>query len=41
MFEIEYKGANAVIITKKKLRVLFDPNLEIVGGKNFSVNNDL
>ena len=41
MFEIEYKGANAVIITTKKLRVVFDPNLEIVGGKNVSVNNDV
>jgi len=41
MFEIEYKGANAVIITTKKLRVVFDPNLEIVGGKNVSVNNDI
>ena len=34
MFEVEYKGANAVIVTTKKLRVVFDPNLEIVGGKN-------
>ncbi len=25
MFEIEYKGANAVIITTKKLRAVFDP----------------
>ena len=41
MFEIEYKGANAVIITTKKLRVVFDPNLEIVGGKNVSVSNDV
>ena len=41
MFEIEYKGANAVIITTKKLRVVFDPNLEIVGGKNVSVNLSL
>jgi len=41
MFEIEYKGANAVIITTKKLRVVFDPNLEIVGGKNVPVDNDV
>lgn len=41
MFEIEYKGANAVVFTTKKLRVVFDPNLEIAGGKNVSVNNDV
>jgi len=41
MFEVEYKGANAVIVTTKKLRVVFDPNLEIVGGKNVSVSNDV
>ncbi len=41
MFEIEYKGANAVVINTKKLRVVFDPNLDIVGGKNVPVNNDI
>ena len=41
MFEIEYKGANAVVINTRKLRVVFDPNLEIAGGKNVPVNNDI
>ena len=41
MFEIEYKGANAVVINTRKLRVVFDPNLEIAGGKNVPVDNDI
>lgn len=41
MFEIEYKGANAVVFTTKKLRVVFDPNVEVAGGKNVPVGNDV
>ena len=41
MFEIEYKGANAVVFTTKKLRVVFDPNIEVAGGKNVPVGNDV
>ena len=31
MFEIEYKGANCVIINTKKTRLVIDPKLSIVG----------
>ena len=41
MFEIEYKGANAVVFTTKKLQVVFDPNVEVAGGKNVPVGNDV
>lgn len=34
MFDIEYKGANAVIITTKKARALIDPKISIVGLKD-------
>jgi L-ascorbate metabolism protein UlaG (beta-lactamase superfamily) len=36
MFEIEYKGANSVIITTKKAKVVVDPKLSIVGLKDVS-----
>lgn len=39
MFEIEYKGANAVTLTTKKTSVIFDPNVSIVGLKNVDVKN--
>ena len=41
MFDIEYKGANAVIITTKKVKIVFDPSLTIAGGKNVSVKDDI
>ena len=41
MFDIEYKGANAVIITTKKVRVVFDPNLSLVGMNNVSVKDSI
>jgi L-ascorbate metabolism protein UlaG (beta-lactamase superfamily) len=34
MFEIEYKGANSVIITTKKVKLVVDPKLSIVGLKD-------
>ncbi len=34
MFEIEYKGANALIITTKKSRLITDPKLSLVGLKD-------
>lgn len=34
MFEIEYKGANSVIITTKKAKIVVDPKLSIVGLKD-------
>lgn len=36
MFEIEYKGANAVIISTKKGRLVIDPKLSLVGLKDIS-----
>lgn len=41
MFEIEYKGANAVVFTTKKVRVVFDPNLSLVGAKNVSTKDSV
>ncbi|HEU4830591.1 MAG TPA: MBL fold metallo-hydrolase [Candidatus Saccharimonadales bacterium] len=37
MFEIEYKGANAVIISTKKASIVVDPKLSVVGLKDLSV----
>lgn len=34
MFEIEYKGANCIIITTKKEKLIVDPKLSIVGLKD-------
>lgn len=34
MFEIEYKGANSVIISTKKLTIVTDPKLSLVGLKD-------
>ena len=33
MFDVEYKGANAVVFTTKSTRVVFDPALSLVGLK--------
>lgn len=41
MFEIEYKGANAVVLTTKKVRVVFDPNLSLAGAKNVSTKDSI
>lgn len=34
MFEIEYKGGNAVVITTKKVKVMIDPKRSVVGLKD-------
>ena len=34
MFDIEYKGANAVVITTKKTKALIDPKTSVVGLKD-------
>ena len=39
MFDIKYKGANAVVITTKKSTAVIDPNLTIVGGKDVPVKD--
>ncbi|MEI6851043.1 MAG: MBL fold metallo-hydrolase [Candidatus Saccharibacteria bacterium] len=38
MFEIEYKGANCVVISTKKAKIVVDPKLSIVGQKDISTN---
>lgn len=38
MFEIEYKGANAIVISTKKSKIVVDPKLSIVGLKDLNVN---
>lgn len=39
MFEIEYKGANSVVISTKKYTVVTDPKLSLVGLKDLSVKD--
>ena len=41
MFDIEYKGANAVIFTTKKLKVVVDPGLGIAGHKDVAVKDSV
>lgn len=41
MFDIEYKGANTVIFTTKKTKVIFDPKLSLVGGADISVKDSV
>jgi len=37
MFDIEYKGANCVVITTKKAKIIVDPKLSIVGLKDIPI----
>lgn len=37
MFDIEYKGANGVVIATKKTTALIDPKLSVVGLKDLSI----
>lgn len=39
MFEVEYKGANGVIVASKKASLVFDPKLSLVGLKDLSVKD--
>lgn len=39
MFEIEYKGANCVIISTKKAKIIVDPKLSIVGLKDVPIKD--
>lgn len=41
MFEIEYKGANAVIITTKKTRIIFDPKSSVVSGHDIDTSGEI
>jgi len=39
MFEVEYKGANCVIVSTKKASVIVDPKLSLVGLKDVNVKD--
>lgn len=39
MFEVEYKGGNAVVITTKKTKVMIDPKVSVLGLKDPSVKD--
>lgn len=39
MFDIEYKGGNGLIISTKKIDLVIDPNLTVVGLKQLSVKD--
>lgn len=41
MFELEYKGANCVVITTKKAKIVVDPKLSIVGMKDVSTKDSV
>jgi L-ascorbate metabolism protein UlaG (beta-lactamase superfamily) len=41
MFELEYKGANCVVITTKKARIVVDPKLSLVGMKDVSTKDSV
>lgn len=41
MFEIEYKGANCVVISSKKASIVVDPKLSVVGLKDVSIKDDI
>lgn len=41
MFDIEYKGANAVTFTTKKTKVVFDPGLATVGAKDVATDGSI
>ncbi len=41
MFEIDYKGANSLIISTKKAKVVVDPNLSIVGLNNIPAKDSV
>ena len=39
MFEVEYKGANCVVISSKKASIVIDPKLSVVGLKDANVKD--
>lgn len=41
MFEVEYKGANGIIISSKKASLVVDPKLSIVGLKDIPVKDGI
>lgn len=41
MFEIEYKGANCVVLATKNSSIVTDPKLSLVGLKDVAIKNDV
>lgn len=41
MFDVEYKGGNAVMFTTKKQRIVVDPALSVVGLKDMAVKGEV
>lgn len=41
MFDVEYKGGNAVIFTTKKQRIVVDPALSVVGLRDMAVKGEV
>lgn len=41
MFEVEYKGANTVVITTKKATVVTDPKLSVAGLKDIALKDSI
>ena len=41
MFEVEYKGANSVVISTKKGTIVTDPKLSLVGLKDANVKDSI
>ncbi len=41
MFEIEYKGANTVLISTKKTTLVVDPRLSVVGLKDIKIKDEV
>lgn len=39
MFEVEYKGANCIVVSTKKASIVVDPKLSVVGLKDASVKD--
>ena len=39
MFEVEYKGANCIVVSSKKVNVVVDPKLSLVGLKDANVKD--
>ncbi|MCA9334736.1 MBL fold metallo-hydrolase [Candidatus Saccharibacteria bacterium] len=39
MFDIEYKGGNGIVVSTKKVQLVFDPKLSVVGLKDLSVKD--
>ncbi|QQS21646.1 MBL fold metallo-hydrolase [Candidatus Saccharibacteria bacterium] len=41
MFELEYKGANCVVLTSKVATIVVDPKLSLVGLKDIKTNDEI